>query len=105
METLRFIVKGQRMKKDQASPFNRMVAGSSNFYVAEFVFDSAWKEYVCAACFTVGEEVNAVLIRNGMAIIPDEVLKYKTFGVSVLGEKGNSRLITNEVKVRQIGGK
>ena len=104
MESLRFIVKGQIIKKDPESPFRNMVAGSSNYYAAEFDMDSAWTGYACLAHFLAKSVDAYVPIVNKQAIIPDDVLKYKNFYVGVVGQKGTSRLLTNVNKITQNGG-
>ena len=104
MQELRFIVKGQMIKKDPSSPFSKMVAGTSNFYVAAFDMDSAWTGYNCLAKFIADDILEFVPIQHGRATIPDNVLKHKTFTVSVIGKNKASTLTTNENKVVQIGG-
>ena len=105
MQVLRFIVKGQMIKKDPDSPFKKMVAGSSNYYIAEFDMDTAWTGYACLAHFTAAGADEVVPITQGRAMIPNSVLEYKTFDVSVIGQKNDSRLNTNTNRVIQIGGK
>ena len=105
MQVLRFIVKGQLIKKDPASPFNKMVAGSSNYYIAEFDMDTAWTGYACLAHFTADGVDEYVPITQGRAMIPNSALEHKSFDVSVIGQKGYSRLNTNANRIIQIGGK
>lgn len=104
MQELRFIVKGQMIKKDPNSPFSKMVAGTSNYYVAAFDMDSAWTGYNCLAKFKTNAGEEFIPIRSGQAVIPDSVLKHKTFEVSVIGKNGTSMLTTNSNRVIQIGG-
>lgn len=105
MKILRFIVKGQMIKKDPESPFSKMVAESSNYYIAEFDMDEAWIGYSCLAHFKARDCEQYVPIVNGRAVFPEEILKYKSFHVSVIGKNGDSQLITNKDRVIQIGGK
>lgn len=104
METLRFLIKGQMIKKDPACPFNRMVAGSSNYYVAEFEMDDAWTGYSCLAKFNVDGKLTYEPIISGKVMIPEDVLKYKKFSIGIIGKKGDTILNTNETKIVQIGG-
>jgi len=104
METLRFLIKGQMIKKDPACPFNRMVAGSFNYYVAEFEMDEGWNGYSCLAKFNVDGRLSYEPIVKGKVTIPEDVLKYKKFSVGVIGKKGDIILNTNETKIIQIGG-
>lgn len=104
MQELRFIVKGQMIKKDPSSPFSKMVAGTSNYYVAAFDMDSAWTGYNCLAKFETKDSTEFVPIKSGQAMIPESVLKHKNFSVSVIGKNGVSMLTTTTNKVVQIGG-
>lgn len=104
METLRFLVKGQMIKKDPGCPFNKMVAGSSNYYIAEFDMDETWNGYSCVVRFNVDGRFTYEPIKSGKATIPEEVLKHKKFAVSVIGKNGATILNTNESKLTQIGG-
>lgn len=105
MQDLRFIITGQMIKKAPDSPFNKMVAGTSHFYAAVFEMDRAWAGYSCLAHFEASGHEEYIPIVNGKAIIPDRILEYKTFDVSVVGQKDAARLTTNKTTVRQIGGK
>lgn len=62
METLRFLVKGQMIKKDPGCPFNKMVAGSSNYYIAEFDMDETWNGYSCVAYYSLSIEDYKVVV-------------------------------------------
>lgn len=104
METLRFLVNGQMIKKDSGCPFNKMVAGSSNYYIAEFDMDETWNGYSCVVRFNVDGHFTYEPIKSGKVIIPEEVLKHKKFAVSVIGKNGATILNTNETKLIQIGG-
>ena len=104
MMPLKFIVKGQLIKKDPSSPFGRLVAGTSNYYYADFLLDPAWNGYSCVARFRAYELNKYVPIVNGSAAIPDEIMKYKEFHVSIVGKKGDTKLVTNETVVLQSGG-
>lgn len=104
MMPLKFIVKGQQIKKDPSSPFNRLVAGTSNYYYADFYLDQAWNGYACVACFKAHNLTKYVPIVNGSAAIPDDIMKCKEFHVSIVGKKGATKLVTNDTAVYQSGG-
>lgn len=105
MEILKFIVTGQHIKKDPSSPFNKMVAGTSNYYAAKFEMNEAWNGYACLAQFKAGTITENVPIIKGSASIPASVLAYKNFTVQVIGKKNDSYLTTDLSKIMQIGGK
>ena len=105
MQDWRFIITGQMIKKGPDSPFNKMVAGSANYYTAVFEMDKAWAGYSCLAHFTTNGCEEYVPIIDRRAVIPEKILEYKMFEVSVVGQKESGRLTTNKTTVRQIGGK
>ena len=105
MEILKFIVTGQHIKKDPSSPFNKMVAGTSNYYAAKFEMNEAWNGYACLAQFKAGSVTENVPIVKGTAIIPASVLAYKIFTLQVIGKRNDSYLTTDMSKIVQIGGK
>lgn len=109
METLRFKVKGQIMKKDSYAPSARMVAGTANYYCAEFLMDSVWNGFACLAEFTAGDSSVAIPItmQSGVGygvMIPEDILANRLFSVRVIGQKDDTRLVTNSVKIYQSGG-
>lgn len=104
MKFLRFIVKGQMIKKDPNSPFYQMVSGSSNYYIAKFSMDAAWTGFACLAHFEADGAEEYVPIKYGKVIFPEKILQHKTFTVQVIGRKKDTILLTNKNKVIQIGG-
>lgn len=105
MRTLKFNVTSQIIKRDPQSSFKDIVAGTSNYYQAAFVMDESWYGYSCIAQFRGGDEISYQPIIKGKCKIPDNVLHYNSFFVSVIGKKGEIRLTTNEIQIFQIGGK
>lgn len=104
MQDLKFILKGQMIKKDPESPFSKMVAGTSNYYVAVFDMDTSWTGYSCLAHFIATGCSEYVPIVNGRATIPDNILAHKNFLVEVIGKNNKSVLKSNINRVVQIGG-
>ena len=102
---LGFTVRNKVLKKDLTTPFNSMESGSGQTYTASFQLDEEWHGYSCVACFITDQKTYYVPLVSGSAIIPTEVLQYKKFAVSVVGQKGSTRISTNENQVIQTGGK
>lgn len=102
---LGFTVRNKVLKKDLTTPFNRMEAGSGQTYTASFQLDEEWHGYSCVACFITEHKTYYVPLVSGSAIVPTEVLQHKKFAVSVVGQKGSTRISTNENQVIQTGGK
>lgn len=105
MQILKFNVIGQRIKKDLNLPFSMMVAGTSGYYTAEFNFNDDWYGYACIACFKHKDQELYIPIKRGKCEIPDKILEYAYFSISVIGKKNESKLLTNEITITQKGGK
>ena len=102
---LRFTVRKKVLKKDLTTPFNKMIFGSGQPYAVEFGLDDEWRGFSCVAAFVTEVRTYYVPLVSGKANIPEEALQHKKFSVSVVGQKGNTRLTTNENQVIQTGGK
>lgn len=101
MRLLEFKVDKQYLKKDPDCDFTKIVAGSKNYLKAHFTFSEDWDGCKKAASFWRGKEEHAVLLMNDECVIPEEVLVGMTFGVSVLGQKDDVQIPTNQTTVRQ----
>ena len=101
MRLLKFRVNAQRISKDAGCDFEHIVAGTRNYLRAHFAFSPEWHDCALVASFWKGSEEHAVVIRNGECDIPSEVLTGSTFRVSVTGQRGDYRITTNKVAVRQ----
>lgn len=101
MRSLKFVVNAQQISKDPECDFSGLVAGTKNYLKAYFTFSEEWKECKLAVSFWRGRKEYAYSLENGSCIIPPEVLTGATFSISVTGQKGNYRITTNRVTVRQ----
>lgn len=104
MNQLHFLVAGQKLRKSRNHPFPEMAAGTKNYYVAVFDLDEAWHGYACVGCFRTFRDTYYAPIKNRKCVIPEEALKYERFHVSVIGQKDDQRIVTNELTIMQIGG-
>lgn len=102
---LGFTVRNKVLKKDLTTPFNNMEAGSGQTYTASFQLDEEWHGYSCVACFITEHKTHYVPLISSRADIPADVLQNKKFAVSIVGQKGSTRISTNENQVIQTGGK
>lgn len=103
MRVLSFNVDAQRISKDPDCDFSGLVSGSRNYLQARFSFSKEWDGCVLVASFWRGNDEHAVFIKDNMCEIPSEVLTGRTFSVSVTGQRGDLRIPTNKVYVRQEG--
>jgi hypothetical protein len=102
MRTLKFIVHGQKIKRDPQCDFSGIVLGTSGYLNAHFIFDSAWAGAVKAASFfCLGKEYAVLLNENDMCKIPAEALPWTCFDVGVTGKRNNLIITTNTCKVEQ----
>ena len=109
MKTLTFIVENQIIKPDPTCDvFEGLVPGTEGYLLAKFTFSREWNGYskVIAFYSMLGREYDPeVLIDDRTCLIPLEALKKRAFKIQVLGKKGESKLTTNKLTVRQNGGK
>lgn len=101
MRALAFNVDSQQLIKDPACDFSGLVAGTRNYLQAHFTFSHEWDGCDLVARFWRGSKEHARFIVDGVCDIPPEVLVGATFKVSVTGQRGNYRITTNRVVVRQ----
>ena len=108
MRTLRFIVKDQIIEKDPNCDFSNLVPGTDGYLRAEFSFSPEWDGYAKAAVFwsMMGKLYpSRKLDSSGGCEIPAEALKKMAFKIGVVGKKGDVKLNTNKLVMRQDGGK
>lgn len=101
MRVLTFNVNAQRLTKDSHCDFSGLVAGSRNYLKASFSFSPEWDDCVLVASFWCHGKEHAVVIKDNMCDIPSEALTGVTFAVSVTGQRGDYRITTNRVLIRQ----
>ena len=101
MRLLEFDVNSQRITKNPQCDFSNIVAGTKNYLKASFTFSSEWRDCVLVASFWKGGKEYAQFIKNNQCEIPPEVLSGPTFSISITGQRGDYRITTNRVLVRQ----
>lgn len=107
MRVLEFIVNGQIITKNPSCDFENLVPGTKGYLYAHFTFSHEWNGAVKAVSFWRGnKECSPQLLNDGCscAISPD-ALTGSSFGVSIIGKKGDQVIPTNRVEVKQRGGK
>lgn len=103
MRVLSFNVGSQQISKDPQCDFKGLVAGTQKYLQARFSFSPEWQDCILVASFWRGNNEHAVLIKDNVCEIPSEVLTGRAFSVSVTGQRGDYRITTNKVYVRQEG--
>ncbi|MDO4333817.1 MAG: hypothetical protein Q4C58_14195 [Eubacteriales bacterium] len=101
MRTLVFRVIGQQIEKDPGCDFTGLVAGTSDYLQARFLFSGDWNGCKKAASFWCLGGEHAAPIINGVCTIPPEALTRREFSVSVTGARKDYRIRTGKVKVQQ----
>ena len=107
LRTLQFIVDDLLIEQDPNCDFSGLIPGSKGYLRAEFSFSPEWNDCakVAAFCNRFDREITHAILEDGKScIIPEEVLKQKTFKVRVFGTNGDIVLPTNSVAVNQNGG-
>lgn len=108
MRTLRFIVKDQIIEKDPNCDFNNLVPGTDEYLRADFSLSPEWDGYKVQALFwsMMGRLYpKPSMVAGTHCMIPEAALKKTAFKVQLIGRKGDSKLITDKLVVRQDGGK
>lgn len=105
MRILKFLVDGQSIRQDPSCDFSGIIKGSKGYLQAEFVFNDEWKDLFKVAQFrkySTSDPISVPIIGN-KCMIPDEVTDGRKWIVDVVGKRGDRRLTTNMVEVKQIG--
>lgn len=100
---LKFIVDGQKIKKDSSCDFSGIVRGTSGYLKAKFDVSSEYNGCVIAASFWCMGKEYAMPLTNFECNIPNEALVWKNFYVSITGMKNGYKIKTNKVLVLQEG--
>ena len=101
MRLLKFNVDAQHIQKDPDCNFEHIVAGTQDYLRAQFTFSPEWQDCILVASFWRGQKEHAAFIQNGECVIPPDALIGPTFRVSVTGQRGDYRITTNKILVRQ----
>ena len=102
MRTIKFIVDGQVITRDQSCDFGKLVPGSEKYVKAE------WNGRAKVVRFwsAMGREYEPQTLPDGKTcLIPSEALKKRVFKVQIMGKEGKSKILTNKVEVKQDGGR
>lgn len=108
MRTLKFMVDGQILIKDPSCDFSNLVPGSKDCVGVEVSFSSDWNGYTKAVEFTsaLGKQFPPrILVGGRSCMVPAEALARRVFKVRIVGKKGDGKMMTNKVEVKQNGGK
>lgn len=107
MRTLKFIVDGLTISADPNCDFDNLVPGTEGYLKAEFSFSPDWDGYVKVAGFysAMGVEYTPQQIKDNCCMIPADALQKRVFKIKIVGSNGTSKMQTDKVTVRQMGGK
>lgn len=108
MRTLYFKVDGQNLYANSAADVSGLVAGTSGYIRARFLFSEAWKGCAKVVAFksVSGEEFEPQKLDNeNSCYIPDSALACHEFDMNVLGRGKGYTIVTRPVRIRQFGGK
>lgn len=99
MRELKFEVSGQALKK--SGDFGGIIAGSTNYLQCRFATsDTDWLRCKKAAVFN--DEYACALDNALCCMVPDEVTAGKSFKVKLVGQRGTTRITTNNLLIEQV---
>lgn len=101
MRLLNFNVNTQHIQKSPDCDFEHIVAGTHNYLRACFTFSPEWHGCIIVASFWRCGKEHAVLVEDGQCDIPAEALVGRSFSVSLVGQRGDYRITTNRIFIRQ----
>ena len=108
MRTLNFIVDGQILKQDPSCDFSGLVPGTKGYLQADISFSPEWNGCVKVAAFysPFGKEFEPQVLKDGhTCMIPEEVLKLRSFKMKVIARCGDAKtMTTNKITITQGGG-
>ena len=76
----------------------RLIAGTKNYLLAKFSFDSTWAGFMKVAVFC---RDYPVAIRNNQCVIPEEVTDRSSISVKVIGRKDDVQIVTDFAVIKQ----
>ena len=98
-----FVVEDQELNKDPSCDFSGLVPGSSGYLRVVFAFHGLWNTLTKAAVFSTNGVESAMPIINDSCVIPDSILKEKSFSIKLVGRNTQQMLQTNRLVVNQLG--
>ena len=107
MRTLVFNVKKQIIERAQSCDFSGLVAGTSGYLRAKFLFSDDWDGCAKVAGFFSkdGKEFPpCVLDNNNICNIPEEALQYHEFKIRLYGKRNGYTITTQKIGIKQHGG-
>ena len=106
MRTLRFVVNGQKISKDNLCDFSELVAGTEGYLKAEFDFSNEWDGFTKVAAFWgMGKECEPQVLRDGKTcMIPSDALRCPIFEIGIIGKKNGCKIKTGRVQINQERG-
>lgn len=109
MRTLVFKVDGQSIYPNSPSDIGGLVAGTSGYIKAKFLFSDDWDGCAKVVGFESirGEEFKPQkLDADNSCYIPEQALEYHEFDMKVLGKGiGGYTITTRPIRIKQFGGK
>lgn len=102
MRILEFNIDETLLSKNKNCDFNHIIKNSINFLQCVFNFDSSWKGFVKVAVFNAGYKDYPVLLNNDLCMIPNEVTKYSSFKLYIVGQNQKGvKIQTKQIKIEQ----
>lgn len=108
MRTLIFDVKGQIIDKNSNCDFSGLVAGTSGYLKARFLFSDDWNGFSKVVGFFSKDNKEfspCILSKENECVIPKDALEYHEFKIILYGKKDGVIITTRPITIKQYGGK
>lgn len=105
MRILDFIVSSQKIERDPLCDFSGIAPGSRGYIHARFRFSADWRGCKKVVVFSCRGKDYPTPLLGGICEIPAEALVGSTVNVSVVGQRGNTRITTNTASFQQSSGR
>lgn len=105
MRVLDFIVSQQKIECNPRCDFTGIASGSKGYLYARFRFSNDWLGCKKVVIFSCRGKNYPIPLTSTICEIPAEALIGSTVGVSLVGQRGTTRITTNKVIFQQSSGR
>lgn len=105
MRTLKFILDGQKLKKDPSCDFTGLICGTMNYVKLSFDVSGDWNKCFIIVSFLDenDHEIDASELKNFECLVPNTTSSYKKYKIRLIGcdRTGNCKIISSMQEIRQ----
>lgn len=101
MRSLKYIVHGQSLERDNSCDFSNIVAGSKKYLMLQFSFSKDFDDHRKVACFIKNNSIDYIPIINNVCFVPDELTEERKIYFYLAIVKGDQKIVTNKISIKQ----